>query len=62
MSTQRRFQTAVAVDKRGRTVVPIPFDPDEAWGVKPSHPVRGSLAGCSMRGIVEKREDGPEKC
>jgi hypothetical protein len=59
MSTQRRFQTAVAVDKRGRTVVPIPFDPDETWGVKPSHPVRGSLAGCSMRGIVEKREDGP---
>lgn len=59
MGTQRRFRTTVAVDRRGRTVVPVPFDPDEAWGVKPRHPVRGSVAGCAMRGIVEKREDGP---
>ncbi|MFE6257334.1 YdeI/OmpD-associated family protein [Agromyces sp. NPDC057865] len=59
MGTQRRFRSTVAVDRRGRTVVPVPFDPDEAWGVKPRHPVRGSVAGCSMRGIVEKREHGP---
>lgn len=58
MSTERRFRIAVAVDARGRTAVPVPFDPDEAWGVKPRHPVRGSVGGCAMRGIVEKREDG----
>ena len=45
MGTQRRFRTAVAVDRRGRTIVPLPFDPDEAWGVKPRHPVRGAVAG-----------------
>ncbi|KZE92457.1 hypothetical protein AVP42_02611 [Agromyces sp. NDB4Y10] len=59
MDTQRRFRTTVSVDQRGRTIVPIPFDPDEAWGAKPRHPVRGSVAGCSMRGTVEKQEDGP---
>ena len=58
MDTQRRFRTTVAVDQRGRTSVPIPFDPDEAWGEKPRHPVRGSVGGCSMRGTVEKQEDG----
>ncbi len=59
MSKQRRFRATVAVDRRGRTQVLIPFDPDQAWGTKPRHPVTGSVAGHSMRGIVEKRADGP---
>ncbi|MEV1132411.1 YdeI/OmpD-associated family protein [Agromyces sp. NPDC049794] len=59
MDSQRRFRTTVAVDTRGRTIVPIPFDPDAAWGAKPRHHVRGTVAGCSMRGTVEKQEDGP---
>ncbi|MFE5670478.1 YdeI/OmpD-associated family protein [Agromyces sp. NPDC056523] len=59
MGTQRRFRATVMVDRRGRTIVPIPFDPDEAWGMKPRHPVRGSVAGCSMRGNIEKHGDGP---
>lgn len=57
MSRQERFRTTVAVDPRGRTRVQIPFDPDEVWGPKPRHPVTGSVAGRSMRGVVEKRED-----
>jgi hypothetical protein len=56
---QQRFRTTVVVDLRGRTIVPIPFDPDEVWGAKPRHPVRGSVAGCSMRGNVEQHDDGP---
>ena len=59
MGAERRFRAVVAVDRSGRTVVPVPFDPDEVWGVKPRHPVRGSVAGCSMRGIVEKPAEGP---
>ena len=58
MSEQRRFRTTVAVDRQGRTLVPIPFDPDEPWGAKPRHPVTGSVAGRPMRGVIEKRESG----
>ena len=56
---QRRFRTTVAVDRHGRTRVPIPFDPDRAWGPRPEHPVTGSVAGRSMRGVVEKLDGGP---
>ena len=59
MGEQRRFRTTVAVDSPGRTRVPIPFDPDESWGVKPRHAVTGSVAGRPMRGVIEKRESGP---
>ena len=59
VSEQRSFRTAVAVDRQGRTRVPIPFDPDESWGAKPRHPVTGSVAGRPMRGVIEKQESGP---
>ncbi|MER6974491.1 YdeI/OmpD-associated family protein [Nocardioides sp. NPDC000445] len=59
MSKKQRFRTAVAVDRRGRTLLPIPFDPDQAWGTKPRHPVTGTVDNHSMRGIIEKRGSGP---
>jgi uncharacterized protein YdeI (YjbR/CyaY-like superfamily) len=59
MISRERFTTTVAVDRSGRTQVPIPFDPDQTWGPKPRHPVAGSIDGRSMRGIIEKRENGP---
>lgn len=59
MTSQQRFRATVAVDRRGRTQVLIPFDPDQAWGTKPRHPVTGSVAGHPMRGVVEKRASGP---
>ncbi|GAA1818880.1 YdeI/OmpD-associated family protein [Agromyces neolithicus] len=59
MSELRRFRTTVAVDQQGRTRVPIPFDPDESWGAKPRHPVKGTVAGRAMRGVVEKQAGGP---
>jgi hypothetical protein len=54
----RRFVTAVTIDDKGRTRVPVPFDPDEAWGPKPQHHVTGSLAGCRLRGVIESSDDG----
>lgn len=59
MSMQARFRTTVAVDRRGRTRVPIQFDPDQKWGPKPRHPVTGSVDGRAMRGVIEKDENGP---
>lgn len=59
MNKQERFRTVVAVDRRGRTQVPIPFDPDDVWGRKTRHPMRGSVAGRSMRGTIMKAESGP---
>lgn len=55
----RRFAVSVAVDRRGRTHVPVPFDPDEAWGAKPRHHVTGSLGGRRLRGVIEATPDGP---
>ena len=59
MSKLERFRSTVAVDRRGRTTVPIPIDPDRVWGPKPRHPVTGSVDRRSMRGVIEKRENGP---
>jgi Bacteriocin-protection, YdeI or OmpD-Associated/Domain of unknown function (DUF1905) len=54
----RRFTTIITIDRGGRFHVPVPFDPDEAWGAKPRHPVAGSLAGHRLRGTVEHLPDG----
>ena len=59
MSRQERFHTTISVDQRGRTLVPIPFDPDETWGSKTRHPVSVSVDGRGMRGVIEKRAAGP---
>lgn len=58
MREQRTFRTTVAVDRQGRTRVPIPFDPDEAWGPKYRHHVSGSVAGRPMRGVLEAAVNG----
>jgi hypothetical protein len=34
----QRFGASVTPDPLGRAVIPIPFDPDEAWGAKAQHP------------------------
>jgi hypothetical protein len=33
--------------------VTIPFDPNEAWGVKERHFVTGSIDGCKIRGCLD---------
>ena len=48
----RRFGTQVAADPRGRAVIAVPFDPDEAWGAKAEHLVAGTINGRRVRGTV----------
>ena len=38
--------------------MPVPFDPDNAWGAKRVHHVTGSLDGCELRGVVDRDDDG----
>jgi hypothetical protein len=54
----RRFSTKLVDAGRGRVLVPVPFDPDVAWGVKSRHHVAGTIAGRDFRGVVEARDDG----
>jgi Bacteriocin-protection, YdeI or OmpD-Associated/Domain of unknown function (DUF1905) len=56
----RRFTTTVTVDAKGRTHVPVPFDPDAAWGRKPRHLVTGTVGECRLRGAVDATGDGHE--
>jgi Bacteriocin-protection, YdeI or OmpD-Associated/Domain of unknown function (DUF1905) len=39
-------------------LVPVPFDPDEAWGRKPEHHVHGTVDGMDVRAVVEPLGDG----
>ncbi len=48
----QRFSTHVAPGPRGRAVVAVPFDPDEAWGAKAEHPVGGTINGKRVRGTL----------
>ena len=49
--TTQRFKTTVT--KEGsRTYIPIPFDPNEVWGVKQRHHITGSINGCAVRGSL----------
>jgi hypothetical protein len=46
------------VRTRTKAYVTVPFDPNEAWGWKVRHYVRGSVGGCSIRGLLRSEGDG----
>lgn len=49
--TQQRF--AATITKSGtRTYIPIPFNPNEVWGVKQRHYISGTVSGCGVRGSL----------
>jgi hypothetical protein len=49
--TTQRFKTVVA--KSGtRVFVPIPFNPNDIWGVKQRHHIRGTVNGHKVRGSL----------
>ena len=54
----QRFGAQVATDPRGRAVIAVPFDPDEAWGAKAEHPVGGTINGRPIRGTIAPDCDG----
>lgn len=54
----RQFTATVTVDRQGRTHVPVPFDPDVAWGSRPHHHVTGMVGGCGVRGVLDPAPSG----
>src|SRR5690348_1696147 len=48
----QRFSARVEAGPRGRAVIEVPFDPDEAWGAKATHPVGGTINGRHVRGTI----------
>ena len=53
----QRFAARVAAGPRGQGVIAVPFDPDQAWGAKATHPANGTVNGRFVRGTVA-RGDG----
>ena len=47
--TTQRFKSLIAKSASG-TFITIPFNPNDVWGVKQRHHVRGSVNGCAIRG------------
>jgi hypothetical protein len=40
-------------------MVPVPFDPDEAWGPKKDHRVHGTINGMGVRAVLEPFDPVP---
>ncbi|MGH8906176.1 MAG: YdeI/OmpD-associated family protein [Egibacteraceae bacterium] len=53
MSAAKSYVTTTINDRKRRVFVPVPFDPDEAWGRKPRHHVAGTVNGMRIRGVLE---------
>ena len=54
----KRFGGRIAADPRGRAVIAVPFDPDEAWGAKAQHHVNGTVNGCRVRVTIAPGDSG----
>jgi hypothetical protein len=57
MRTQR-FSAVVAAAPGGRAVIVVPFDPDEAWGIKVVHHVNGTVDGKRVRVTLTPGDGG----
>jgi Bacteriocin-protection, YdeI or OmpD-Associated len=51
----QRFTTTAQATARG-ILIPVPFDPDEVWSVKPRHHVNGTVNGNRFRAVIETRD------
>ena len=56
--SSRRFRVRIAEGARGHGVIAIPFDPDEAWGVKAVHHVNGTVNHCRVRVTIAPGDRG----
>jgi hypothetical protein len=54
----QRFDAHVDTGPGGRGVIVVPFDPDEVWGAKAEHPVRGTVNGRRVRGRIAQGSQG----
>lgn len=48
---RKRFRATIS-RAGGKTLIPVPFDPDEAWGRKERHYVDGEVDGHRVRGLL----------
>ena len=55
---QRAFTTTIEAGPSGAQIIPLPFDPDAAWGSKDRHHVAGTVAGIPIRGALMAVEGG----
>ena len=53
MDAQRYRATVIEVG-RGRVCVPVPFEPDQAFGSKVRHHVAGTVNGMGVRALIEE--------
>jgi bacteriocin resistance YdeI/OmpD-like protein/uncharacterized protein DUF1905 len=58
MDRAKSFTAVVTADRKRRVLVPVPFDPDRAWGQKPEHHVAGTVNGMRVRAVIERLGDG----
>jgi hypothetical protein len=56
----QQFRAVITAGPRGRAVVAVPIDPDEAWGAKADHPVGGTINGRRVRGRLADTGNGWE--
>lgn len=58
MARSMSYTAVVTTDGKGRVLVPVPFDPGEAWGPKSEHRVSGTVEGRRVRAVIEPLGDG----
>jgi hypothetical protein len=54
--TTKRFKSQV-VRHRTKAHIPIPFDPNEAWGAADRYYVRGTVGGHRIRGLLRVEDE-----
>ncbi len=54
----QQYRVTVIEGGRGRVFVPVPFDPDQAFGSKKRHHVAGTVNGMRVRAVIEAIEGG----
>jgi hypothetical protein len=57
-TAERSFRTRIEGSEKGRVYVVLPFDPEEAWGLKGRYHVRGTINGRTVRGALEHFSNG----
>lgn len=56
--TAQRFTAVVVVGPKGRVFLPLPFAPNDEWGVKDDHHVAGTINSMPVRAVVERLGTG----
>ncbi len=58
MRNPTSFTATVTADSRRRVLIPLPFDPDDAWERKREHHVTGTVDGMGVRAVIERMDGG----